>query len=259
MSLLSIEWLKIKRYRTFWVLIGLFVVLLTLWNLQLARGVLDFDLPIANDYTFPVAWENFGWWGSVFVLFLAILVITLTCNEYTFRTHRQNVIDGWSRLSFFHAKVALVLAISMAVTVLVFTLGAVFGIQYSGGADKLTEGLKCVPYFFLLVLNYLGAALLMAFLIRRSGLAISLFLLYALIVETFLKFTINHYSKSKLGDLLPLQSSDELLPFPLIRMGMKMANQKIETYPDYTYVIASIAWIAVYYFVARRIVLKRDM
>jgi ABC-type transport system involved in multi-copper enzyme maturation permease subunit len=259
MSLLSIEWLKIRRYRTFWVLIGLFVLLLALWNLQLARGVLDFDLPIANDYSFPVAWENFGWWGSIFVLFLAILIITLTCNEYTFRTHRQNVIDGLSRLKFFHAKVALVLAISILVTALVFILGAAFGIHYSHGADKLTNGLKNVPYFFLLVLNYLGAALLVALLIRRSGLAISLFLLYALIAEIFLKFTLNHYMEVNWWNFLPLQSSDELLPFPLIRMGMKMANKKIETYPDYMYVIASIIWIAVYYFAARRIVLKRDM
>src|SRR5262245_35861746 len=111
-NLLAIEWLKIRRYRAFWLLIGLFAVLLALWNYQISKGVVQMGAQgvnvLSNAYTFPDVWSNLGWWGGIFVLFLAILIITLTCNEFTFRTHRQNVIDGWSRLDFYHAKVALV-------------------------------------------------------------------------------------------------------------------------------------------------------
>lgn len=262
MSLLAIEWLKIKRYRTFWVLIILFAFLLPFWNFQILNGIIRLGGDRVNllnqAYNFPSVWANFGWWGSIFVLFLAILVITLTCNEYGFRTHRQNVIDGWRRLDFFHAKVALILALSIATTLFVFLIGAAFGISVSGSANGLFSNLTDLGYFFILVLNYLGAGLLIALLVRRSGLAISLYLLYALIIESAASAMFNHYSGTKWGNLLPLQSSDELLPFPMIRMASSMLGN-VQPLPDYVYVVGSIVWIAVYYFAGRRIVLNRDM
>lgn len=262
MSLLAIEWLKIRRYRTFWVLILLFAFLLPFWNFQILNGIVrvgNGQINILNQaYGFPSVWSNFGWWGSIFVLFLAILIITLTCNEFSFRTHRQNVIDGWSRLSFFHAKAALVLALSAGITLFVFINGALFGIATSGSADGLFSNLNAIAYFFLLVLNYLGAALFIALWIRRSGLAISLYLLYALIIESIIAATFNYFTKSQWGNLLPLQSSDELLPFPLMRMASNMLGRP-ESLPDYVYVIATAVWIGVYYFAGRRLVLKRDM
>ena len=261
-SLLSIEWLKIRKYRTFWVLIGFFAFLLPFWNYQIANGVIHMGPPgmniLSQAYSFPSVWSNFGWWGSVFVLFLAILVITLTCNEFTFKTHRQNVIDGWSRLSFFHAKVLLVLALSIATTLFLFITGGVFGTIVSGSANDIFSDIKIVGYFFLLILNYLGAALLIALWIRRSGLAISLFLLYALIIEIAISSLVNHYSGTKYGNFLPLQSSDELLPFPLMRMAKGMMGVT-PTLPDYSYVIATCIWCAVYYFAGRRIVLNKDL
>lgn len=209
-------------------------------------------------YGFPSVWANFGWWGSIFVLFLSILVITLTCNEYSFRTNRQNVIDGWSRLDFFHAKVYLVVALSMATTLFVFVVGALFGISVSGSVSALFSDLTGVAYFFILVLNYLGAALLVATWIRKSGLAISLFLLYALIIEVAVTATINHYTGTKYANLLPLQASDELLPFPLMRMAENMIG-RTNSLSNYVYVIASVAWIGIYYFAGRTITIKRDL
>ena len=37
-------------------------------------------------------------------------------NEYTFKTHRQNIIDGWSRKQFITSKLMDVLIISLIVT-----------------------------------------------------------------------------------------------------------------------------------------------
>ena len=261
-SLLAVEWLKIRRYKTFWVLIGLFAFLLPFWNFQIMNGVIKMgggQVNLLNQaYNFPAVWSNFGWWGSIFVLFLTILVITLTCNEYSFKTHRQNVIDGWSRLSFFHAKVALVLTLSIATTLFIFIIGAIFGLSVSGSASGMFDGIEEIGYFFLLVLNYLGAGLFIALWIRKSGLAIAIFMLYSMIIEVAASATINYLTKTKIANFLPLQSSDELLPFPLMRMAGAMIGNT-QPYPNYAYVIASVLWITVYYFVGRRIVLNRDM
>lgn len=262
MKLLSIEWLKIRRYRTFWILSGLFLIFLPLWNYEIANGVIKMGGGginiLSQAYTFPEVWGNLGWWGSIFILFLAILIITLTCNEFSFKTHRQNVIDCWSRMDFFQSKVLLVLSFSLLTTLFVFLLGGIFGISISGSTSGMFSHLEALGYFFILTLNYLGAALFIALWIRRSGLAISLYLLYAMIIEYAASSIINHATDTKIGNLLPLQASDELLPFPLMKMAASMMGSKTSL-PDYTYVIASVVWIAIYYFAARSMMLKRDL
>src|ERR1043165_4396866 len=260
MSLLAIEWMKIKRYRTFWIIVGLYALIFLGWNIQIATGVLNFGPQLIGAFSFPAVWDNLGWWGSLFILLLAILVITITTNEFSFRTHRQNVIDGWSRSQFFHAKVLLVLALSIGTSIFVMLTGLGFGYTYMSGNKSMLEGIEHMGFFFVLTLNYLGAAMLLGLLVRRSGLAIGLFLLYALFLETILKFTLNHYTDSHIGSFFPLQASDELLPLPLLRLAPKGTGGAPLVYTNNpAFVMASLAWIALYYFVGRRIVLTKDL
>lgn len=260
-SLLAIEWLKIKRYRTVWILLGLFALLLPLWNYEIANGIIQVGGKgmnfLSQAYAFPEVWGNMGFWASIFVTFLSILIIILTCNEYTFRTNRQNIIDGWKRIDFFHAKILLIVVLSLVVTIYLFILGALFGYINSGSfSDLFTEIVK-VFYFFILSLNYMGFALFIAIWIKRSGLAISLFLLYDLIIENILKGLINWKFDTQVGNFLPLQTSDELLPMPLWKMAQTMMG-KTDSFSASTYLIITIGWCLIYYFAGRRILLRRD-
>jgi len=263
-NILSIEWLKIKRYRTFWILMGLFLLLLPLWNYEIATGVIKLGGNgknginlLSTAYAFPEVWGNLGFWGSFFVNFLSILVIILTTNEYAYRTNRQNIIDGWKRMQFFHAKVLLVIIFSVVITLFLFILGAIAGRVNSGSFANLFSEFQQVGYFFILSLDYMGFALLLAILVRRSGLAIGIFLLYSMIIENILRFLINHYTDKPYGNLLMLQSSDELLPFPL----MKMAKAMMAGAPTLSMTVyASVAcgWCIIYYFICRAVLLRKD-
>ncbi|MES2704559.1 MAG: ABC transporter permease [Bacteroidota bacterium] len=263
-SLLAIEWLKIKRYRTFWVLVGLFALLLPLWNYSVANGFLKLGGSGKNGmnflntaYSFPEVWSNVGFWGSIFILFLAILVIIVTTNENAYRTNRQNVIDGWKRIEFYHAKVQLVVALSVLVTVYYAILSIVFGIANSGSFSFSITDLRSISYFFLLSLDYLGLALFLSIWVRRSGLAIGLFLLYSMIIENIARGMINHYFDTPYGNLLPLQASDELLPFPLMMMTKALLNQ-VDKIANTTYLIATLCWCGVYYVAGRALLLRKD-
>ena len=263
-ALLGIEWLKIRRYSTFWVLAGLFLLLLPLWNYGVANGFLRVGGGAKNGinflstaYSFPKVWGNLGFWASVFIMFISILIIILTTNEYGFRTNRQNVIDGWKRIQFFHAKVLLVVALSIIVTAYLFMLGAIFGYFNSGSFFGLFSEIQQVGYFFVLSLNYLGFALFLAIWIRKSGLAIGLFLLYCLIIENLLKAMINHYVDTPWGNLLPLQASDELLPLPMMQMAQTMLGGA-PSISNTTYLIVSVIWCMFYYFAGRMLLLRKD-
>lgn len=257
---MSIEWLKLRKYRTFWVLLGLFALLFPLWNSLMANNLLQMGgskngVNMVNaGYSFPEVWGNLGFWGSYFILFLSILVIIITTNEYTFRTNRQNVIDGLARMQFFHGKVFLVVALSIIITAYFVLLGLCFGYHYSGGSTGLGTGLVSILYFFVLCLNYMGFALLLSFLIKKSGLAIGLFLLYSLIIENMVKGIINHFSDTPYGNLLMLQCSDELLPFPAFRAIL----QQVDMISKETYLAVTLGWCVVYYFAGRAILRRND-
>jgi hypothetical protein len=259
-ALLAIEWLKIKRYRTFWILVAFFVILLPLWNQMIAGGLLTMGGGgvnfLSRAYSFPGVWENVGFWGSIFVIFLSMLVIILTTNEYTYRTHRQNVIDGWSRMQFYHAKVWLVIALSLAATIYLFLNGAVFGLTHYGDLSDMFEKGEQILYFFILSVNYLGFALVISIWIKRSGLAIGVFMLYILIIENMLKGLINWTTKSQYGNFLPLQSSDELLPFPMMSMAQQLLKQTPP--PHWAYIAASAGWCVLYYLYGRDMIQRRD-
>ena len=137
LHLLTIEWLKLKRYKTFWLLTSLFAILYLLWNYGVNKSFVSMGSGpvnlVSSSYSFPSVWGNMGFVYSWLQLFLSILIIILISNEFTFRTNRQHVIDGMHRLEFFHGKVFLILTISVLSTIFFFLLGLLFGFLNGGG------------------------------------------------------------------------------------------------------------------------------
>ena len=259
-QLIKIEWFKIRGFITFWILTGLFAVLLPLFNYQFSSGMMQMGGAIPVSYSFPGVWSNFGFWASWFVFFIAFVVIILVTNEYRYRTNRQNIIDGWTRMQAFHAKCLLILKLALVTTLYVGIWCIIFGAAYSNtGFAFFTQDIEKLFYFFILCLNYYGFAMMLSFLFRRSGLAIGIFMLYAFIFENIAKAYLNWQVKSSLpGNLLPLQASDELLPFPLMRQAEAVAYKGAVPPENSTYVIVSIIYIVLYYIIARYRLLKSD-
>ena len=144
-SLLRTEWLKIKTYRTFWAILVLYVVLFPVTNIFLANTVLDLrqsnkvtEHLITNYYSFPDVWRAVSYVAGYFLMMPAILLIILVTNEYGFRTHRQNVIDGWSRNQFITAKLLIVLLLAVLATVLTISTGYFLGYLYTDSTTPLS-------------------------------------------------------------------------------------------------------------------------
>ena len=259
-NLLAIEWLKIKRFRTFWILTGFFALLLPLWNYGISNGILkmgggDINL-ISQAYGFGYVWQNLGFWTSIFVVFLSILTIIITTNEYQFRTNRQNIIDGWTRLHFYHAKWQLVLLLSLFTTLYVFIIGFIFGAMY-GSISDFPGSIRHLFYVFVLSLNYYAFSLLLSVFFKRSGITIGIFFLYCMILEALISKFVNWALNTNAGNFMPLQCSDELLPFPILDLLKAMANMQDATNPLY-YIAASFTWIIIYYFTGRQKLLRSD-
>nr|MBP6315261.1 ABC transporter permease [Chitinophagaceae bacterium] len=262
MQLLKIEWLKIKNYRTFWILIGIFVSLYLIWNYGLNKFFVQLNSSSMNftseSYSFPYVWNTMAYVYSWFVFFLCMFLIISMANEYTFKTQRQQIIDGMHRLDFLHAKVLLILAVSVCASLFYAVICFCFGLL-SGGSGMF-EQIHMLLYVFIFTVNYLSFAALLTLFVKRSGLSIIIFLAY-IMLEAGIGAYINMKFNTKIGNLMPLQSSDELLPLRSLDKIKSLVNQgsSASDIPVFVYVLASLAFIALYYYVARRKMLQSDL
>ena len=185
-SIILNEYTKIWSYTAFRVIILLHFILFFLVVLVTSR--LDITIPgFSTDYLyqFPNIWEFFPWVASWFNLLLAILIIVMTGNEYTFRTFRQHVIDGLSRADLLTGKVFLIITVAVYSMLMVLLFSLLFGFIFT---RDMTAGLFVKKTYILLVyfvqaVAYMSTGFLLAILFRNTALAIVLFILYRLIIE----------------------------------------------------------------------------
>jgi hypothetical protein len=210
------------------------------WNTQkrafaAAEGAEQF---LGNAYAFPKVWQTVGWMSSWLLYFPGMLMIMLMTNEFTFRTHRQNIIDGLSRNQFIGVKIVMVVLLAVLITFINFITALVFGSMTAGSFS--TGGMQYVGYVFLQALAYIFFALMLAVLFRRSGLAIIIFILYGIIFEWLIAAVLTfNLMMAPYSYFLPLQTSDVLIPIPF---------GKNVFYPDTPSAISLIIGIAVYLF-----------
>ncbi len=222
--LLYIEWLKIKNYRTFWILLLIIIVSIPAFNYTLF-DLMDNSFPkiggknvFGSPFGFPDVWQTVAWNSSLLVLLPAILVITLTTNEFTYKTHRQNIIDGWSRTQFISVKLVEIVLLAILSTLVVFftTLAfGYFGNKVSGGVS-IWEHSYYVLFYFIGILSYSMIAFLIATLIRRAGLSMGVFFIYMILEQVVVGFFRNRY-KMDWVDYLPEEVSDRLVPQPYLQ------------------------------------------
>lgn len=261
LRLLKIEWLKVKNYKAFWIFailyfvailginyIGFYINNLTVQNLPASQIVLG------SPYSFPKVWQTVGFMSSWLLYFPGILFIMLLTNEFNFKTHRQNIIDGWTRKEFIDVKFVFAILFSIVATLFNFWVALLFGLVTTGSHFSFT-GIENVGYIFIQTTAYITFAMFLAILFRKSGAAIAVFFLYGLIFEWLLTVLINFkLDLTPVGYFLPLQVTDVMLPIPF---GNKVIYKGA---PD-TWILAivSIAYISGYYFFALKKFGKDDL
>jgi ABC-2 type transport system permease protein len=231
LNTLRIEWLKLKYYRTFWILLAVIVVCIPAFN-YVIYDFTDNSFPKMNGksllgtpFSFPYVWSTVPYLAGILVFMPAILIITLFTNEYSFRTHRQNIIDGWSRSRFIYIKLTEVFLLTLFVTGVVVLTCLYFGFLTRKGVEPKAgwEQLRFILYFFVEMLDYSLIAMLFAMLIRRAGLGMGIFFLYMIIEQFVVSLGRNKYKQTWV-DYLPEEATDRLIPQPFARKILAPGN-----------------------------------
>lgn len=269
-NLLKTEWLKIRKYKAFWWMTGIIAlsypginyIFLQIYRELLKKGNETSQMVkflIGNPFTFPEVWHTVAYASSIFIFIPALAVIMFITNEYTYKTHRQNIIDGWSRKQFMTSKFIDVLFIALLVTIL-FTLTAlIIGIvNNSEGKGNVWNGAGYIGLFALQAFAQLSIAFLIAFLIRKAFIALGIFLFYFIIVEPAI-VGIAKVKANDIGKYMPVEISDRLVPVPAFLGRLDEAAYKASIAAINTHVIYSILLTVLVWLLCFSINSKRDL
>jgi len=266
LHLLKIDLKKMTNYRTFWVVCGLYFFTLgmtTATGMEFLKWLVSMGAEFGAEinitripfYHFPDVWQNITFVSGFFKAILAFMVVISITNEFSYRTVRQNVIDGLSRKQFLLSKVLTNVLLSAMSMVMVFIIALITGLIYSPsivGADLVMD-LEFFPAYFLEVFAYLSFALLLGMLIQRSGLTIVILVLSPMIeaiiranVDDFIPFLIPYFPMESISNLIPM-------PFP------RYVFREIQDYVSWISILVVVGWTFVFNYLAYSKLKKSDI
>ncbi len=274
-KLLRIEFRKVLTYKIFWILFGLYILFLTLGILMaefsinnMVDGVnrrLPIPLPHVTIYFFPWIWQNIVFFATLryVLIFPAIVIIILITNEFTFKTIRQNVINGMSKAEFITSKLLLILVVSTVMTVLLAFAVLIIGISHTSGITfaLVSEKMVFIAGFFLTMVTYLIYALFFGFLLRNTGLAIAIFTLYTFIVEPILYYFLKSplVFKNNISPYLPVNSVLRITEYPAIDVLKNIMGINLQNTVTGTSCLIALLYAAVMVGIVYWVVGKKDL
>lgn len=217
---LQIEWMKIKNYRVFQVfsilyMLGILMIIYIFYKVYsqlMGRMVGQDEADLFRLFSEESIWTTVCFSTSFLLYLPGMVIINLFINEVNFKTHRQNIIDGWKRETFIYTKIGLIVCIAIAVLIMNM-IAALIMCSVTNTNFSLIAGLETLGLSFVQTFVYLMFALLLATFFRRSGIAIIVFFIYGLLLEFIVMWLVWKIAPGG-QHFLPLQVADSLIAFP---------------------------------------------
>lgn len=209
----------------FWILIGLHFVVLSLASMNfnsllqnanlMVKDIPEIDLSLKPILQFPDVWQNLTYISGYFKIILALIVVTSVCNDFTFSTARQNVIDGLSRREWLFSKIGLAKVLALSSTLLLFIIGLTLGYAQGVQVELLDvfSRLDFVLAYFIELSVYFIYAFFLALIFKRTGISVIILLVYDLILEPIISWSL----PEKIRAFLPMNAIDNLNQFPFLK------------------------------------------
>ena len=269
LNILKTEWLKINKYPAFWWVMGItaltypginymfYRIFLQITSNENKSGTIVKAL-LGNPFALPEAWRTVAYFSSLFVFIPAIVIIMLITNEYTYKTNRQNIIDGWSRQNFMTGKLIDVLLLSAIITLFYTLVALIIGVTNTTDATAAKWHLAYyIGLFAMQSFAQLSLAFLIGFLVRKSFIALAIFAFYFIVLEPIAVNLLKYKFNSNIGEYFPLEISHKLLPRPaffskLDEKAYQASLAVVKTHIGYTLLLVFIIWLFCFWLNKRR-------
>src|SRR5690606_32982363 len=197
--LTSIELQKIWMNRASRILLISYFIILSFIALiaSIKFNIGNFKLHIAEQgiFNFPYIWHFNTYIAAILKLFLAIVIVSMMANEYSYGTLKQNLIDGLSKREFIFSKFLTVILFAGASTVFVFLMSLILGYSFSSYSELsiVFSDLEYLFAYFLKLTAFFSFCLFLGILVKRSAFALGFLFVWNIaegIMKGLLTFTI---------------------------------------------------------------------
>jgi ABC-type transport system involved in multi-copper enzyme maturation permease subunit len=277
--LLSIEFQKTWGNRAGRILIISYFVLLSFIALiaSVKFNIGTFKLHIAEHgiFNFPYIWHFNTYVAAILKFFLAIVIVSMMANEYTYGTLKQNLIDGLSKKEFILSKFIAVVLFALGSTVFVFLMSLALGLSFSSYTefDIVFTDLEYLIAYFVKLTAFFSFCLFLGILIKRSAFALGFLLVWYMfegIAKGFLSFWFfpnNPKMASTISGFLPLESMSNLIVEPITRLSVIKTLENSIGGPvaakDYGVplmgLLIVVGWIVIFLLSSYKLLQKRDL
>lgn len=277
LRLLNIELQKLRYNRSAKVISIIYFVLITfialIASIEFNFGQIHFRVADQGIFNFPFIWHFNTYMAAILKLFLAIVIVSMMSNEYSYRTLKQNLIDGLSKKEFVLSKFLTVLLFAALSTVFIFIVSLILGLIFSDYNEIgiIFSGLEYIGAYFIKLVAFFSFCLFLGILVKRSAFALG-FLIVWQIVEWILfglmkwQFFKDTEIADKVSMFFPLNAMANLIKEPLSRLGaiQSAATQLGESiskdyHVSFLNIIIVLVWTALFIYWSYAILKKRDL
>ena len=274
--LLQIELIKLWNNRASKTLIYGYFILLTgialIAAIKFDIGPIKFHLAEQGIFNFPYIWHFNTFVAALLKIFLAIIIVSMMSNEYTYKTIKQNLIDGLSKKEFIASKFLTVVLFSIVSTVFVAVISLILGSIYSDYTEWgiVFTDLRFLVAYFIKLVGFFSFCLFIGILVKRSAFALGFLILWQMF-EGFTRGMIrwklfDGETTDAIMGFFPLNAMFNVLKEPFSRLSavQSVANQIGEEIAlDYNTSLLDmgivLAWTTIFIWGSYRILKKRDL
>lgn len=275
--LISIELQKIWKNKASKVLTLTYFILLSfialIASIKFDLGIFKFHLAEMGIFNFPFIWHFNTYTAAWLKFFLAIVIVSMMANEYSYGTLKQNLIDGLSKKEFVLSKFFTVVVFALCSTVFVFIMTLILGLCFSSYTEFgiIFTDLDYLLAFFVKLTGFFSFCLFLGILVKRSAFALGFLLVWSIlegIVKGLLVFKI--FPESTIGytimKFFPLEAMSNLIIEPYTRLsviktiGAQMGVDNVKDYSvDYFSVLIVMVWTFLFVYFSYKLLKKRDL
>jgi ABC-type transport system involved in multi-copper enzyme maturation permease subunit len=275
--LLAIELQKIWKNRASRVLtISYFVILsfiALIASINIKIGSFQLHFAEMGIFNFPFIWHFNTYIAAILKFFLAIVIVSMMANEYSYGTLKQNLIDGMSKKEFVLSKFLTVVLFAFVSTFFVFIMSLILGYSFSSYTELsiVFFDMEYLLAYFVKLVGFFSFCLFLGVLVKRSAFAIGFLFVWNIIegiangILTFKVFPKSNTAE-QITQFFPLESMSNLIVEPITRLSVikniqtAVGDTNVKDYSvHFSSIFIVLVWTTLFIFLSYKIIKKRDL
>ncbi|QNJ98343.1 ABC transporter permease [Constantimarinum furrinae] len=278
LRLLNIELQKLKYNRSAKIISIVYFALICfiafIVSIEFDFGGVKFRVADQGIFNFPFIWHFNTWVAAWLKIFFAIVIVSIVSNEYSYRTLKQNLIDGLSKREFLTSKILTVILFTVISTIFLFIVTMILSLIFSdyNEVSIIFSDMQYMGAYFLKLLCFFSFCMFLAFWVKRSAFALGFLGLWQVIegliaiLFQYIKVKTEVNLFETVYNYLPLNAMSDLISEPFTRFGavQSAATQLGESFDkNYDVPLLSvgicIVWTGLFIYWSYAILKRRDL